>query len=743
MTEIARTAPLKSRWALSKLRTSGWALILALVVVGFGLVASRSSPVPDRGPLTGGPAQAQQAVEALVSPSPVADALAKMPADFTQVTGVVPGQLAAQDGTVRAVHVDGGCSAPWGDDNTKWDYSVFCKAHDLGYDLLRYADKKGQPLPPAMREALDSRLTADMHAMCGINPMNSRQTCQLVASLYSAGLAVNSWHQRWGPPTGDPLTPMLAGIAVIACLIVFRLSDWLRHRKKHPETVSEVTQDVVNPQQGPLPSWTFLGVGSLVLLVMGESALAVAGWAGVREGWLVPLTWLVQLSPLFLFASGQAAVSGWRGEQKAGNGYRDYLAHRASWALRPALIFVVVALVLPLALELLGIPAGVNATIVRIALHPLWLVGVYLLTTAATPAALWAHRRAGGVTMVSLVSLTVLTELSASWLNSSLPHYLSTLLLALLIQQAVFWFNDRVVSTTHLVVGALAGTAGAIALTTVGGFSPRLIDSFDATPALSAATLPVLAWGTAQVCLLVLLSKPLAKLARKPAAQALTRLVLKAPMSLYLGFLTTMVLFVSVVLLHEKIGGILSWLARPRALMALAILMVPALLVFWWFERNRTPGPRLAGRNPLRFGRLDSILSISAIVLGIGYATIGVFGFALTRLDGDSAISVFGLHADPIQNLVQLLLGVFLLHTVRTGNSAAVSTWVVTAIACVPPLLSALDKPVPDDGIAALHASTAGLALLLAVTTAIAIIRRTKPPAVGLPATESATGRLG
>ena len=175
---------------------------------------------------------AQNAIEALVHPGPHPDALALLPKDFTALSGVTPGAMPARDGTVRAVHVDGGCSTPWGDDNTKWDYAVPCKAHDLGYDLLRYADRKGHPLGPEVREALDNQLSHDMHHACDLNPMNSAGTCRLVASLYSAGLVVNSWHQRWGPPVGDPIGPMVAGVLVIACLLVFRLRGWLRARRE-------------------------------------------------------------------------------------------------------------------------------------------------------------------------------------------------------------------------------------------------------------------------------------------------------------------------------------------------------------------------------------------------------------------------------------------------------------------------------------------------------------------------------
>jgi hypothetical protein len=259
---------------------------------------------------------------------------------------------------------------------------VPCKAHDLGYDLLRYAAKKGHPLALEVRAALDDRLSKDLHATCGLNPMDSAGTCQVVASLYSAGLVVNAWHQRWGPPVGDPLGPMLAGVAVIACLVMFRLRGWLHVRRSAP--VPAVDAERGRRTETPVDRWAILGVASIVLLVLGESAVALAHWAGAGPSWLWPFTWLAQLAPLFFFAGGHANAVGWRRILAEGGGYREYLAHRASWLLRPALIFTVVAFVVPMALELLGIPAGTNATVMRIALHPLWL-GVYLMTVIATP----------------------------------------------------------------------------------------------------------------------------------------------------------------------------------------------------------------------------------------------------------------------------------------------------------------------------------------------------------------------
>ncbi|WP_290061191.1 phospholipase A2, partial [Amycolatopsis solani] len=433
--------------------TSGWLMLVLLVVFAFGLIASRPPSPPDQGPPTGDVLAAQNAIDALVHPGPHPDALAELPKDFTALSGVTPGAMTARDGTVRAVHVDGGCSTPWGDDNTKWDYAVPCKAHDLGYDLLRYADRKGHPLGPEVRAALDDRLSTDMHHACDLNPMNSALTCRVVASLYSAGLVVNSWHQRWGPPVGDPIGPMVAGVLVIACLLVFRLRGWLRARREPRRTAPAPTPVDVS-------RWALLGAAGVVLLLVGESLTALAHWAGAAETAWWPLTWLTQLAPLIFFAGGHANAAGWRAEQERGGGYRPFLAERASPLLRPALIFAVVALLTPLALELLGSPSGTTATVMRIALHPLWLLGVYLLTIVCAPALLALHRRAPVSAAAGLLALVVGGEVAAGATGSPLPRYAATFALALLAQQLAFAHADGVRPSRRLLaVAAATGVA--------------------------------------------------------------------------------------------------------------------------------------------------------------------------------------------------------------------------------------------------------------------------------------------
>ncbi|WP_410670775.1 phospholipase A2 [Amycolatopsis sp. cmx-4-68] len=696
--------------------TSGWLLLVLLVVFAFGLIASRPPSPPDQGPPTGDVLAAQNAIDALVHPGAHPDALARLPKDFTALSGVTPGALPARDGTVRAVHVDGGCSTPWGDDNTKWDYAVPCKSHDLGYDLLRYADRKGHPLGPEAREALDDRLSADMHHACDLNPMNSAGTCRVVASFYSAGLVVNSWHQRWGPPVGDPIGPMVAGVLVIGCLLVFRLRGWLRARRE-PRAPAPV------PVPASVTGWALLGAGGVVLLLLGESVTALAHWAGAPEAALWPLTWLAQLTPLIFFAGGHANAAGWRCEQDAGGGYRHYLAERASPLLRPALIFAVVALLTPLALELLGIPAGTTATVMRIALHPLWLLGVYLLTIVCAPPLLALHRRAPVTAAAGLLAATVGGELAANWSGSPLPRFAATFALALLAQQLAFAHADGVRPSRRLLAfAAAAGVAGLAVASVLRNGPPVLLGSPGAPAALSAPPWGVLLLGLVQLGLLGLLARPLGRLGGRPGVATACRFVLRAPMSLYLAFLAGMLLLVAVVHLPGRIADGLSWLVRPRTLVAVGLLAVPATLVFWWFERHAHGARRpRAAELP---GRRTAVLTRAAAAIGIGYATLGVFGFALTRFGGVAAdADLLGLRLDPIQSLVHLLLGVFLLHTIRLGAAAATGTWLTTALACAPSLLFADGGGASELLGVTLHAATAGFALLAAAGTLLPVRR--------------------
>ena len=113
---------------------------------------------------------------------------------YTPTTAHLPG-----DPVVRAIKPTGACSSILG--STSYDFSLPCKAHDLGYDLLRFAARTGHPLGAGARRALDDQLARDLHARCAVaGPGGSRLLCDGLADLYEGGARLNSWRQHYGTP---------------------------------------------------------------------------------------------------------------------------------------------------------------------------------------------------------------------------------------------------------------------------------------------------------------------------------------------------------------------------------------------------------------------------------------------------------------------------------------------------------------------------------------------------------------
>ncbi|MQA12478.1 MAG: phospholipase [Pseudonocardiaceae bacterium] len=702
-----------------------WLTLVVITVLGFGLMASRSAAPPNAGHPRGDVAAAQQTIDRLLAPSKDHDPLATLPEDFTRVSGVPTGRVIEPDGTIRGVHVNGGCSAPWGVDNTRWDYSTGCQAHDLGYDLLRYAESKGQPLSPDIRQRLDQRLSTDMHGRCETSPRDAGRACHAVASVYTAGMVLNSWHQRWGPPTGEPIGPWVFGLLVVGLLLAVRLRGWARSRPRAPTLPAA---EPSRPHQSCGDRYlATLRMVSIVGLVLGEATLAFATWVGASPGLLWPVTWLCQLAVVFFFAGGHANLHSWRTVRRAGGGYGQYLAGRMGWLMRPVLALILAWLAVPVSLELLGVSGTTTAELAHLTAQPLWLLGSYLLAVAATPLMAWLHRRAALITPLALAAGVVALDPLSSWLGwngATLPGLFSGFVLALLAQQAGFGYADGTpqrLSRPVLIGTAVAGVAG---LTALIGFSSRswtMLSGAGTPPALGAPALSVLLLGVAQLSVLVLVRRPLSTVMAVPSAWRAITFTRSAPMTLYLGFLAVLVIAIAAVHVPEApaaaMGG-LSWLLEPRQLTALALLAVPALLAFWWGERRDGFGWAFGWSAPA----VDSVSARIASVLGVGYGVLGVFGFALAGF-APVPSELTGLAGDPLQNLLHLVLGWFLLYALRTASCERMSTWLLTALACVPQLLTASTAPAEHALTIIVHAGTALLAMTVAIALGVMALR--------------------
>lgn len=142
---------------------------------------------------------AGKVVTALAGPAPE-QAIESLPDDFEALLGYRP-QLT--DGVPR--DADGTCSSPIPLPDR---FEDLCKTHDFGYDLLRYAERHGQPLGPWARTSLDRMLIEAMHNSC------SNPTCHWAADLARIGLAFNTWRQHAGAPVSKESLPSIVVTSV-------------------------------------------------------------------------------------------------------------------------------------------------------------------------------------------------------------------------------------------------------------------------------------------------------------------------------------------------------------------------------------------------------------------------------------------------------------------------------------------------------------------------------------------------
>jgi hypothetical protein len=687
---------------------------IVLAAAAFAVVASRPDP-PQYRPPTGDVAKVERAIEDQLDPGSGRDPIAELPADFTTVSGREPVHMKAPDGTIRAVHPDGGCSSPWG--ATRWDYSVGCKAHDLGYDLLRYAEAKGQPLSPDLRERLDDRLSQDMHAQCRYNPRGSAQACELVAGIYTLGLVVNSWHQRWGPPRNEPVGPWSVAMVVIMLLIVARAPGIVRRRPARIRLAAP-RPELDETEQAQAHSMSYLRVLSLTGIVLGESLLAFTMRDDMEPAWAWPFTWLLQLVPLFFLAGGHSNLLAWRAMR---GHYVTFLATRVGWLIRPVLAFVIAWLVIPLSLELLRAPDSAVAAFSRLIVQPLWLLGLYLLVVAVTPLMDRLHRALPTATPLALMAAVVWL----SFVGGSVAAHVGGALVALLFAQLAFHYADGTlwrIPRAVLVTTAAIAFVGLVVLTTT-GVQPRLQLAEPTGYAAFAPSLAgVLLIGVVQTALVALpRERGLRTLVTSAPARALA-VVRAAPMTVYLVYLCAMLVLEGVMGFAHSAGGV-GWLTEPRTILAVGLVAMPTLLAFLWFERRApAPAPDLSPVPEPRRHWADTL----AVTLGVLFGGFGVVGFAVAGLSGwTESAHVLGVPIDPMANLIHLLVGWYLVHCVHLHTSSRPGPWVVTAIACVPPMLttvSAIGTVV--------HSVMMGVALVIAGACMPALTRTTTAPPV-------------
>lgn len=129
-----------------------------------------------------------------------ADPTASFPTNYPTVMGYRPVVGIGPDGKAILMKAAGDCSSFSG--ATEYRFDAVCKEHDLAYDVLRYSDLVGKPLPAPAREQADDMFDRQLHNQCTYSQLTGPDfpICHTMAESFALAVQFNSWRQGFRPP---------------------------------------------------------------------------------------------------------------------------------------------------------------------------------------------------------------------------------------------------------------------------------------------------------------------------------------------------------------------------------------------------------------------------------------------------------------------------------------------------------------------------------------------------------------
>jgi hypothetical protein len=221
-------------------------------------------------------------------------------------------------------------------------------------------------------------------------------------------------------------------------------------------------------------------LAALVVVMFGHCALLLAtiDGGGVRIGNLLgelpaiaPITWVVQVMPLFFLAGGAAGAYGWR----AGTPWGSWLFTRAQRLCRPVFWYLA-AWSAGLLVTRMILGADAAAALGRESVALLWFLGVYLVVLAFVPALTrLSTGRAVAVLVASLLIAAAAVDgirLTVGTPMSGVANFLIVWLIPVVIGVA---YARRLIGPRVAVAGAVVAFAAQVMLSILGPYEVSLV----------------------------------------------------------------------------------------------------------------------------------------------------------------------------------------------------------------------------------------------------------------------------
>ena len=372
-----------------------------------------------------------------------------------------------------------------------------------------------------------------------------------------------------------------------------------------------------------------LGVVLLHAIMVGVTVTAsgpVFENASDGSWWITPLSWVLQVMPLFFVIGGFSGYLAYGRLRERGGTATDFVAGRLHRLLRPAIFTVVVVGFALAVLTVIGIPAELIATAGFRYGQPLWFLGVFVLCQALLPVLAAAHQRAPYATIGVLAAASVLVDIIRAATGSDGLGFLNLAFVWMALQQLGFFLADGRIDALRLRTRILAVSGALVVLGVTfltGAYSADLIAN------INPPTAALLLVGIVHTGLLSLRRDRIERFSRSPLPAAFTGFVTRRAMTIYLWHMPILLAMAGLCAVFALVtgaalpalGGAEWWAGRPLWLATAVALAAVVAVAFSRFETQSAPEATRSARG-LALGALLGLVGIvMLLVLGTSVAT--------------------------------------------------------------------------------------------------------------------------
>lgn len=197
----------------------------------------------------------------------------------------------------------------------------------------------------------------------------------------------------------------------------------------------------------------------------GRSALPYLEWAH-------PITWLVQVVPIFFLVGGYANAASLASNRRAGRSTGDWLVHRAARLVRPCTVFVLVFAVGSWGARLLGEDPQRVRLVVWTAAISLWFLSAYLIIVTLAPVMSMLHHRFGVAVPVVLVVLVAAGDVARLYGDEIWGSGSFVFGWMVMHQIGYFWRENRLPTRPRTLWALVAGGLAIVLVLTLAGPYP-------------------------------------------------------------------------------------------------------------------------------------------------------------------------------------------------------------------------------------------------------------------------------